>query len=644
MKRIGIGQGLLSLAAAAWLLGGGVALDVGSVAHAGAQPSAPSPIGRAVEHEAVPMRDGVKLDTSIYLPAGQGPFPTVLVRTPYPMSPPGEGRDGRFMRKLLENGYAIVMQNERGLYLSEGKHTFLTHARDDGYDTIDWIIRQPWSSRKVGTYGCSSTAENQLGLITANHPAHQAAIVLGYGAGIGRIGPYAEQGNALRGGALQLLFATWFSSYIGSNGPGADQRPSFPAGLTREDRTRLAKLYSLAPADFAGDGRKSTAEMLKFYGHLPAANIIKANNGPVTDWEDFARRSPGDAGWAKTQFVNEGDTFGVPAIWGVSWYDISAGPNLFLFDYARNHIAPGRPKDEQFLIVSPGTHCTFQREPGDNPIGDMDVGDASYNYDKRFIDFFDWKLKGIRNEAPHAPHVLTYQMGENRWIAGARLPLEGAKSVDYFLASDGRANSVYGNGRLLLTPATGAEADSFSYNPQNPVPTLGGGACCMGTIPAAGGFVQGAIEARNDVLVFSSPPLDRDIAVRGPVSVELYLSSDAPDTDLTVKLVDVHPDGRAYNLDDTIFRVRYRDGYDKSARMTAGQVYRVAFPPLFTGNTFLRGHRIRIQVSSSNFPRYDRNLNTGGNNFDETEGRIALNTIHHSARYPSRIRLTLMER
>lgn len=627
--RVKLGRLMATLGLAAML--------AGQVSQSLAQAPAPdtSSIGRALEHQNVPMRDGVMLDTSIWLPKGPGPFPTVLTRTPYTIDAP----TGGFMKKLIDAGYAIVVQNERGMYLSGGRHNYMANAGNDGYDTLSWIAKQPWSTGKIGTYGCSSTAEDQLALIAENHPNHAAAIVLGFGAGIGHIGPYAEQGNIYRGGALQLLFASWFRDYIGSSGPGADQKLTFASNLSPEDKTRLSNLYDLKLKAYASTGKVSSADMMKFYDYLPAADIVKNAKGPITDWDQFARLTPADPIWKTISFGNEGDTFGVPTIWGVSWYDVSVAENLNLFDYARTHIAANRPKDEQYLIVSPGTHCTYQRQPAKGPVGERDIGDASYDFDKRFIDFFDWKLKGIANGSQSQPHVMTYQMGENRWIAGDRPMASSPHEVSFYLASSNGANSVYGDGALVPKPVAGREADSFFYDPRRPVPTLGGGACCMGEIPAAGAYDQAPIEARNDVLVYSTPPLTNAVAVRGPVKVDLYLSSDVPDTDLTVKLTDVYPDGRSYNLDDTIFRVRYRDGYGRPQLMQKGKVYKVSIPPMFTGNTFLPGHRIRVQITSSNFPRYDRNLNTGGPNSTESVGRVAHNSILHSAAYPSRISL-----
>lgn len=596
------------------------------------------PIGQLIEHQPIAMRDGVRLDATIQLPTGQGPFPTILVRTPYPISAIDEGRQGGFMAKLLAHGYAIVNEYERGMYWSEGTHTYMARAKTDGYDTIDWIVRQPWASGKVGTYGCSSTAENQLGLITSNHPAHRAAVVLGYGAGIGRIGPYAEQGDILRGGALQLLIPFWNRYLIGADGPGGDERPVIPSTLTQEQRARVGKFYTFGVDEAAIFKDMPTSEFSRFYSHLPSGDVIKASGGLDSGWNVLSRLPPADPAWSKIDFVNEGDSFGVPTIWGVSWYDVSVGPNLYLYQYAKTHLASDREVGQQWLIAAPVTHCSFQREGAANTVGDMNIGDAGYDYDQRFIDFFDWKLKGVVNGAATAPKALVYQLGENRWTTADDFPTAFNHPVAFYLASDKGANSSFGDGSLRSEVSSSPRAfDEFTYDPLRPVQTIGGGLCCMGPANPPGAFDQANVEARQDVLVYSTPPLNKPLSIRGPVSVELYVSSDAKDTDFAVKLVDVYPDGRAFNLEDTIFRTRYREGYDNEEWLATGKVYKVVIPPMFTAATFLSGHRLRLEISSSNFPQYERNLNSGGKNADETRTTIAHNQVFHSRLYPSRL-------
>lgn len=222
---------------------------------------------------------------------------------------------------------------------------------------------------------------------------------------------------------------------------------------------------------------------------------------------------------------------------------------------------------------------------------------------------------------------------------------EGAEMMTYYLSSGGKANSMYGDGKLA-TPKPGKEGhpDVFTYDPANPVPSLGGNVCCTGNAIEGGAFDQRENEARQDVLVYTTEPLKEGVEVSGFIETTLYISSDAKDTDFTVKLIDVYPDGRAYNLDETIQRARYREGYDKEVFLEEGQVYKLELTPLSTSNYFAPGHRIRIEVSSSNFPRFERNLNTGGNNYDEAQGMVARNKVHHSEKYPSQVRLPVVRR
>jgi putative CocE/NonD family hydrolase len=597
-------------------------------------------VDKKMLHRPVPMRDGVQLDANIYLPRGNGPFPVVLYRSPYMPDmffTPGVMPLNDLNAVLLENGYAVVHSNERGRYWSGGEYEYLANAGEDGYDTIDWISKQPWSNGKVGTYGCSSTAENQLKLNTAAHPAHAAAIALGPGAGIGKIGPYSEQGNTFRGGALQLLFASWYRGLI-FYGKHGDPRPQYPADLTVEQRERLGETFRLHPnrGDF---GTSPGFDYDKYFRYLPVRDLNKAANGPVTDWDRFSARTPGDASWRDISLSNEGDKFGVPMLWGFSWYDVSVGPNVALYNYARENTSTDRAKGAQQMFIGPTSHCMMGAEKKQTLVGERNVGDARYDYTARYLEWFDYWLKGVRNNALQRPKVDYYQMGANRWVGSDRFPLKGTKYVDLFLASDGRANTLYGDGALSFDPPKRTATDTFVYDPLRPVQTYGGGACCMGTVKATGSFDQSTLEMRNDILVYNSPVLEKDLNVAGFIDVELYVSSDAKDTDFTLKLIDVDADGAAYNLDDNILRARYREGYDKQVFMKAGEVYKLTFAPMITANTFKKGHRVRLEVSSSNFPRYDRNLNTGGNNFDESKAVVARNSVHHSHKYLSRIRL-----
>ena len=593
-------------------------------------------IETTIKRQWVPMRDGVRLDAEIYLPnTAEPPYPTVLIRSPYPSEK--TLRPNEVYTAFVENGYAIVFQNERGRFWSEGEHEYLARAGEDGYDTIDWIAKQEWSNGKVGTIGCSSSAENQLRLMSAAHPAHAAAIPQAPGAGIGKVGPYREQGNLYRGGALQLLFPAWFHDYIYYAGAG-DPRPQFPPDMTQEDRARVSEYFKLWPQHGWGEPRPEF-DYEKYFRHLPVSELNRAVDGPKTDWDRFARLTPADPVWDALHLAGDRDAFGVPALWVFSWYDISMAPNVALYNHARENTSTERARGAQQMIIGPLPHCRFGREKKETQVGDRDLGDARFDYAERYLEWFDYWLKGEKNGALGRPSVRYYQMGANSWVTGNSFPLEGTEYIDLYLDSDGKANTLYGDGVLSRAVPKKAASDGYIYDPLRPVQTHGGGACCMGDVKATGAFDQSTLEMRSDILVYTTPELEEDVTVAGFVEVELYVSSDAKDTDFTTKLIDVSPDGTAYNLDDNIFRARYREGYDKQVFMQPGSVYKLVFPPMITANTFKKGHRIRLEVSSSNFPRYDRNLNTGGNNYDESDPVVARNRIHHSPEHASRIRI-----
>jgi putative CocE/NonD family hydrolase len=273
------------------------------------------------------------------------------------------------------------------------------------------------------------------------------------------------------------------------------------------------------------------------------------------------------------------------------------------------------------------------------------MGDARLDYDALTYGWFDFFLKGENNHVLETmPRVRYFTMGLNKWQTSDTWPPEGAEPVKLYLSSGGRANSLYGDGALTVGEPSADNFDGFVYDPMNPVPSYGGNVCCTGNAVSAGAFDQRKMEARADILVYTSDPLKEGTEVSGPIDVTLYVSSDAKDTDFTVKVLDVYPDGTAYNLDETIQRLRYRDGYDKPpVWMEPGKVYKVTLQPMTTSNFFPAGHRVRIEVSSSNFPRFDRNLNTGGKNFDEKDGVVAHNVVHHSKQYPSEVTFTVVK-
>jgi putative CocE/NonD family hydrolase len=324
---------------------------------------------------------------------------------------------------------------------------------------------------------------------------------------------------------------------------------------------------------------------------------------------------------------------------------VSVGPNLAAYNHVRKTASP-EIANQQYAVIAPTLHCAYKRATENTIVGERSVGDARLNYDELTNAWFDHFLKGESNGIlEQMPKVRYYTMGINKWQSSDTWPPSGAQTVRFFLSSGGKANTLNGDGRLAETAPASDNPDRFEYDPMNPVPSVGGNVCCTGNAITGGAFDQRKNEERPDVLVYSTEPLKEGVEVSGPIEITLYVSSDAKDTDFTVKLLDVYPDGRAYNLDETIQRMRYRDGYEKpEVRMQSGKVYKVTLQPMTTSNYFEAGHRIRIEVSSSNFPRFDRNLNTGGRNWDETKSVVARNAVHHSKQYPSEIKITVVRK
>ncbi len=592
----------------------------------------------------VPMRDGVRLATDVYRPKdATGPVPVVLSRTPYNFNfwdvRNGVPRDMSVALEAVKRGYAYVVQNERGHFFSEGNYDILGAPVTDGYDMLAWLKAQPWSNGRVGTTGCSSTAEWQLAVAAQGHPAMGAINVQGFGAGVGRVGPYYEQGNWYRGGAVQMLFITWLY------GEQNQVRPMFPPDTPREDLIRASRLFDLAP-------QMPPVDWDKALRHLPVQDILKAVDGPRGIFADampvdtggrMIQRTPNDPAWYEGGLWHDDMPLDVPGLWFMSWYDVSVGPNLAAFDHVRRN-AKGEVKDQQWAVIAPVAHCAYTRASADTMVGERSMGDARLDYKEIVYGFFDRFLKGEKSERlEKLPRVTYFTMGSNRWQSSDTWPPAGATTKTFYLASGGRANSLYGDGALAAKPPRYAPPDTFVYDPANPVPSHGGNVCCTGNAVQAGSFDQRRNESRADVLVYTSEPFAEGLELSGPITPTLYVSSDAKDTDFTVKVLDVYPDGRAFNLDESIQRMRYRDGYDKPlAWMKQGEIYEVTLQPLNTSNYFAPGHRLRIEVSSSNFPRFDRNLNTGGNNYDEVQGVVARNVVHHSAKYPSRVTVTVV--
>lgn len=581
----------------------------------------------------MPMRDGVKLSTDFYWPVGaEGRLPVVLARTPYDKNP-YHGRTATFPYIFAGQGFVVAVQDTRGRFESEGEFVVQGRDQEDGYDAVEWLAAQPWSNGKVGTYGCSYLGDTQIMMARARPPHLAAQIPQAAGSSVGPIGGRYHNFGTYFGGAWELAAAAgWFWG----NGTRHFYRP--PPHMSREEWLDAVRFYRT-------DRTLPELDLARWIWHLPTRDLLRAAGAPASDYERLIALSPADPWWDQFGYVRDGDRFDVPALHVNSWYDFGAQDTFVEFNAYREGAVSQAARDNQFVIMSPTTHCRSEGVARRTVVGQRDFGDARHDYWDLYVRWFEHWLKGVDNGVTRRPRVQLFVMGTNQWRGENEWPLARTRWTPYYLRSGGRANGRHGDGTLSPVAPKNEPPDRFTYDPATPVWTIGGSvcaACARGQQVFDGPADQRDVEARHDVLVYTSPPLERPLEVTGPIKVVLWVSSSARDTDFTAKLVDVSPEGTAYNVQEGIQRMRYREGYDRKVWMEPGGVYRVEIDLEATSNVFLAGHRIRVQVSSSNFPRWDRNLNTGGNNFDETAWVTAAQVVHHSARHPSHILLPVI--
>jgi uncharacterized protein len=573
----------------------------------------------------VAMRDGIRLSATIILPRGAGAqrLPVVLIRTPYTPTQEISGPlKSPLLSRLVRSGYAVVIVNDRGTQWSEGSYRWLKGANQDGYDILDWITRQAWSNGKVGTFGCSSSGESQPPLAMLNHPAHKVMVEMAGATGVGSIPGYHDQGIFYHGGVPDLAWSWWYRRF------GLQDHPVLPTGLNQDTRARVAASFSPEPL-------YGMADFLELASHLPTEDILRASGIPKTEWDRLIRLTPGSPEWKEFDFIRDGDRTRVPALHIDSWYDaIEAYPTVKLFQYLSGN------SPNQHLVMGPTAHCRMGTETDATSVGEREVGDGRFDYVTLIARWFDRWLKDDRS-APELPPVQYYVLNSSQWKTADTWPPRGGHSMRLYLSSDGHANSLSGNGRLRAQQPTAdtVSADEFVDDPMHPVPSLGG-SCCSIQVARD----QSGIEARQDVLVYSSDPFVQTMRIVGDVIVTLSVASSAPDTDFMVKLLDVDATGHPYNLADTAVRMRYRSGYGAIAFMEPGQTYSVTLTGMVTATDLLPGHRLRIEVASTNFPNYERNLNTGGNNFDEITPQSARNRVLHDQKNSSYVEFTTLPR
>ncbi len=565
--------------------------------------SIPTRQGRLIQNVRVPMSDEVYLMATIALPEGPGPFPVVLVRTAY-------NRANISGAEYTSRGMASMVQDCRGRYGSEGEWYPFTNEAQDGYDTLEWIAAQSWCNGKIGMFGDSYLAATQLCLAPTQSP-HLSAL-----------NPRFMSGDLWRnayycGGAFSLaLTFSWLCFEVASRTSGAGL-------LTAFDVSRLLRELPLIALD------------------------EKSGCGRVKAWRDYVTHDRLDDFWKALNVREKMGRFAVPVLLVGGWYDYYAGET---FDNYVSLVgtAPTRALAEGHrVIVGPWTHGF-----GSGPrLGQVDFGPEALRENDCTIRWLECILKGGSPADYQAAPIRIFVMGENRWRDEREWPLSRTRFSQFYLHSSGRANSLMGDG-LLSTAAPGDEdPDGYAYDPDDPVPTLGGnhsvGPYNPGLYELAlpGPYDQRPIERRDDLLVYTTDVLERDMEVTGPVALHLFASTSAPDTDFVARLTDVHPNGRSINITEGVIRARFRErNWEIPRPVQPGKIldYLIELQP--TSNLFLAGHRLRLDLTSSNFPLWDRNLNTGQPPGTGTEMQVAEQTIHHDSRHASHLTLPLIPR
>lgn len=545
----------------------------------------------------IPMRDGVRLATDIFRPAKPGKYPVILTRDIY-----GNGFDQDTLNEGMrwaKRGYVYVHQDIRGRYDSEGTPDVYVADIEDGYDTQVWAGAQPWSSGKVGMIGMS------------------------YLGGVQWLSA-AEGAPPLVALMPQMTAFNWY------------QDAMYPGGaFSLGSRVLYSSLVS---------GRTNQFLPLpwpKIFRHLPLSTVDQDMMGQdLQALRTWIAHPSFDSYWQRLNTEDKVDKIDLPAFHIGGWYDQFQQGTLSGFVAMRRGAPTAQARASQKLIMGPWPH-KFRPI---TRLGDLDFGpDSVVDLERIQVRWMDHWLKGEQNGIMEEPPVRLFVMGENKWRSEQEWPLARTKYTRFYIDRAGSSGSADDGVLREQRPSKSKAADHYIYDPADPVPTAGGN----NIVPEFGGWGpvdQSGIEARSDVLVFSTPVLDRDVEVTGPVTATLFASSSAVDTDFTVKLTDVHPGGKSYNLADGIIRARYRDGFSKPGLMTPGKIYEFHVVLGSTSNLFKKGHRIRVAISSSNFPRYDRNPNTDAEFGTNKDVIKATQTIYRSEQYPSHITLPIIPR
>ena len=564
-------------------------------------------IVRAAEHYEViierdvqaKMRDGITLRADICRPKTDRKFPVLLTRTPY-----DKKQDADICLKWAARGYVVVAQDVRGRYASEGEWYPFKNESQDGYDTVEWAAALPYSNGKVGMFGGSYVGATQY-LAAIASPPHLAGISPDVTAS------NYHDGWTYQGGA----FEQWFDE-------------SWTTGLAENTMDRRAQ---------SGGHALAWTQTLPLWSYPVREAPSAAGLAPYfVDWlahpsyDDFWKRWSIEDHYAQIQ---------VPVFSLGAWYDIFLGGTLKNYVGLKKEAGTEAARRGQRLLVYVGGHAGGSDT---RKVGAVDFGDKlPFDLDEAVLRWYDSLLKGIGNGADEKP-VRIFVMGKNEWRNEDDWPLQRAKATRYYLHSTKPANGLQGGGTLSTAAPAEEKPDQYEYDPNDTVPTIGGPLCCSALPTGVGPQDQRPAEARGDVLVFSSPVFTQSTEVTGPIVLDLYVSSSAVDTDFAGKLVDVWPNGFAQNLTEGILRLRYRNSQEKPELANPGEIYHISVDLWATSNVFPPGHKLRLEVSSSNFPRFDRNLNTGEDQARGTQMVKATNVIYHDRSRPSALVLPVL--
>ena len=570
----------------------------------------------------VPMRDGTRLATDVFRPDAPGRFPVLVNRGPY-------GKEGYLdnpdhsMWYFPKHGYVFVSQDCRARFDSEGDYYDpVFQEAQDGWDTVEWAARQPWSTGRVGTTGQSYLGATQYTLAGSNPlPPHLTTM-----APVSASSDFHQSWVYHTGGAMEW---GWMVPYAIHKGRNTLER------IGRSDLLAQMDEYVLPPGNFA---QPLTDQ---WYRHLPLRDWIGRLKETAPYFPEYFDEERDGPYWWRVNLLRHLNGIKIPMFHISSWYDIFLEGALNSFQAIRAKGPNALARQNQKLLIGPWAHIRPYTEATSVGCGDIDFGEnAKIELHEHMLRWFDHWLKDEDSGFMEEPPVYLFVMGDNKWRHENEWPLARTNYTRYYLHSAGSANTRQGDGTLSTSPPSDESPDRFVYDPADPAPTAGGNVLIIDY----GVFDQTPVEDRNDVLVYTTDPLERDLEVTGPIKVQLFAASSAIDTDFTAKLVDLRPDGYAQNIQDGIVRARYRTSAAQPSFIIPGRVVEYTIDLWATSHVFKAGHRIRLDVSSSNFPRFDRNPNTGAPIGVDERLEPAQQTIYHSGQYPSHVVLPVIPR